>query len=121
VIRSGWWIPSQILISRKGDRLLLVVQTWSGSKAPIDPEFGCVGEYACCHSNDLNPLLGMFCSKAPGDCVGREGGDPPYCEKILEGRFGNCTDNDIKNNRLLEGLGLGAGKKGALGLGVLGL
>lgn len=92
--------------------------------APIDAGSGCVGEYSCCQVNDLNPILGMFCSKPPGDCIGAEGGDAggkPYCEEILKGRFGHCTDNDIRNNRLLMGLGVGQKNDSLLGLGVAGL
>ncbi|SMY29251.1 unnamed protein product [Zymoseptoria tritici ST99CH_1A5] len=84
------------------------------TNAPIDPDFGCVGEYACCQVNELNPLLGLFCSKPPGDCRGREGGSPAYCTDVIDGRFGNCTDNDVKNNQGLLGIGdglLGGGSK----------
>ncbi|SMQ55109.1 unnamed protein product [Zymoseptoria tritici ST99CH_3D7] len=94
------------------------------TKAPIDPEFGCVGEYACCQVNDLDPVLGLYCSKPPGDCIGREGGDPASCTEVLEGRFGNCTDNDVRNNQGLLGIAtkplkgltglVGGGKKGGL-------
>ncbi|CZT23155.1 uncharacterized protein RCC_08865 [Ramularia collo-cygni] len=74
------------------------------TEAPIDPEHGCVGEYSCCQVNDLNPLLGLFCSKPPGDCVGDEANG--RCTDVIGGRFGHCSDNDVRNNRLLEGLGL---------------
>lgn len=34
------------------------------------PGSGCVGTYSCCQVTNLAPVLGLFCSKPPGDCVG---------------------------------------------------
>jgi hypothetical protein len=86
--------------------------------APIDPDRGCVGEYACCQVNDLAPVLGMFCSKPPGDCTGDESGQPPYCLDVVNGRFGNCSDKDVDEARNRLGLGNLLGNGGALGTGL---
>ncbi|KAF2239066.1 hypothetical protein EV356DRAFT_502001 [Viridothelium virens] len=56
-----------------------------GTDAPIDPDTGCVGTYTCCQVTRLAPVVGLFCSKPPGDC---EGG-PENCTNILD-KFGDC-------------------------------
>ncbi|KAF2164266.1 hypothetical protein M409DRAFT_25609 [Zasmidium cellare ATCC 36951] len=71
--------------------------------APIDPETGCMGTYSCCQVNDFAPVLGLFCSKPPGDCVDSEGDG--RCTDLITGRF-NCTDGDRERVREdLESLG----------------
>jgi hypothetical protein len=89
------------------DRLLTIFP----ADAPSDPNTGCVGEYACCQVNDLNPVLGLFCSKPPGGCTGDEGGNPPHCTDVINGRFGQCTNDDVQRNRGLLGLGTGMFKE----------
>jgi len=71
----------------------------------ITPDYSCVGEWACCQVNDLTPVIGLFCSKPPGDCQGPEGGQPPYCLDVIDGRFGNCTDDEVNKARSDFGLG----------------
>ncbi|CZT25168.1 uncharacterized protein RCC_10897 [Ramularia collo-cygni] len=61
------------------------------TNAPIDPLVGCKGVWSCCQVNTLAPLLGIFCSDPPGECVGDEA--PPRCLDVLNDRFGHCPAN----------------------------
>ncbi|CAK1358666.1 unnamed protein product [Cercospora beticola] len=76
------------------------------TEAPSDPDTGCYGTPLCCQVNALSPALGLFCSKPPGNCVGKE--SDGRCLETLTDRFGNCTESDINRQR------------GDLGLGVVG-
>ncbi|KAK4624865.1 Ecp14-2 [Fulvia fulva] len=72
---------------------------------PTNQPEGCVGEYACCQVNTLTPVLGLFCSKPPGDCTGSEGGDPPHCLDLVGGRFRQCSKDEVDQQRADLGLG----------------
>lgn len=63
----------------------------SPANAPVDPLVGCRGVWSCCQVNNLAPLLGLFCSEPPGECVGDEA--PPRCLDVLNDRFGHCPAN----------------------------
>ncbi|USW57206.1 hypothetical protein Slin15195_G105250 [Septoria linicola] len=96
------------------------------SDAPSDPDTGCYGTPLCCQVSDLDPVIGLFCSKPPGNCRGKEGDG--RCLETLTDRFGNCSESDINRARgdlglgpvgdLLEGVagsGVGDGVKGVTG------
>ncbi|EME45445.1 hypothetical protein DOTSEDRAFT_127562 [Dothistroma septosporum NZE10] len=72
---------------------------------PTHQPEGCDGEYARCQVNTLAPVAGLFCSKPPGDCTGSEGGDPPHCIDVVDGRFGQCSKDQVNQQRSDLGLG----------------
>lgn len=87
------------------------------ANAPIDPLEGCKGVWSCCQVNTLAPLLGIFCSEPPGECVGDEA--PPRCLDVLTNRFGHCPANGGGSQGDGGGLKLGEGGLGGLLGGIL--